>query len=154
MKYYESRFGPERVQSMVPKMKAVASENGIRMEYGGHVGNTLDSHRLIWKAREVGGLELQDKVVESLFKAYFEDSESLGEQSVLENCAARAGLAGSAEFLSDAGSPGLGEVRREMEEFGRAFRCTGVPMFVVDGGRAVLNGAQESDAFLGAFGRL
>lgn len=44
MQYYESRFGAARVRGMVPQMKAVAAEHGIQMEYGGFVGNTLDSH--------------------------------------------------------------------------------------------------------------
>ena len=42
--YYESKFGKARVQGMIPQMKAVAEEYGIQMEYGGYVGNTLDSH--------------------------------------------------------------------------------------------------------------
>lgn len=44
MQYYESKFGPAMVRSMIPRMKAVAEEYGIHMEYGGSVGNTLDSH--------------------------------------------------------------------------------------------------------------
>ena len=44
MEYYNSKFGPAMVQSMIPRMKAVAQEYGILMEYGGNVGNTLDSH--------------------------------------------------------------------------------------------------------------
>ncbi|KAL7524555.1 hypothetical protein ACHAXR_000622, partial [Thalassiosira sp. AJA248-18] len=158
MKYYESRFDPAMVRNMIPRMKAVAEEHGVKMEYGGCVGNTLDSHRLIWKAREVGGSELQDKVVEQLFKAYFEENKSLGDTAVLEQCASQAGWSSSSDdqtisdFLSNP-QLGTGEVQQEKQEYGRTFQCTGVPMFIVDG-RAVLNGAQESDAFLRTFGRL
>lgn len=152
MEYYEAKFGSKMVRDMIPRMKAVAREHGIEMEYGGHVGNTLDSHRLIWKAREVGGSELQNKVVDSLFRAYFEESKSLGELPVLEECASNAGLGDVGDFLSDR-ELGTGEVRGEIQEFGRAFQCRGVPMFIVDG-KAVLSGAQESDAFLRVFGRL
>mmetsp|Transcript_9775 Transcript_9775/g.17596 ORF Transcript_9775/g.17596 Transcript_9775/m.17596 type:complete len:153 (+) Transcript_9775:417-875(+) len=152
MKHYEAKFGAAKVRSMIPHMKAVAGEHGIQMEYGGHVGNTFDSHRLIWKAREVGGSELQDKVVEQVFQAYFEENKSLGEQAVLEECASKAGLAQSSDFLSNS-ELGAREVRGEMQEYGRAFQCTGVPMFVVDG-KFTLSGAQESDAFLRLFGKL
>lgn len=152
MEYYKSKFGAAMVRDMVPRMKATAAEHGIRMEYGGRVGNTFDSHRLIWKAREEGGSELQDRVVERIFRAYFEDNESLGEQTVLETCASEAGLVGAGDFLSDPDA-GAREVRDEMREYGRKFRCTGVPMFVVDG-RHKLSGAQESDAFLRLFERL
>ena len=44
MNYYESRFGVDSVSAMVPRMKAVAAECGVRLEYGGFVGNTFDSH--------------------------------------------------------------------------------------------------------------
>ena len=152
MQYYESKFGADRIASMIPRMKAVAEEHGISMNYGGSVGNTFDSHRLIWKAREVGGSELQDKVVESIFKAYFEENKSLGETEVLQECATRAGFEQTSEFLSNS-ELGSNEVRLEMQEYGRAFQCTGVPMFVVDG-KFVLNGAQESDAFLRTFAKL
>mmetsp|Transcript_22779 Transcript_22779/g.49328 ORF Transcript_22779/g.49328 Transcript_22779/m.49328 type:complete len:153 (+) Transcript_22779:375-833(+) len=152
MKHYESKFGAAMVRNMIPQMKAVAEEYGIQMDYGGHVGNTMDSHRLIWKAREVGGSELQDRVVEQLFQAYFEKNKSLGEQTVLEECASKAGYEQSSDFLSNS-ELGTGEVRREMQEYGRAFQCTGVPMFIVDG-NVKLSGAQESDAFLRVFAKL
>ena len=133
-------------------MKAVAEEYGIKMEYGGHIGNTFNSHRLIQKAREVGGSDLQEKVVESLFKAYFEENRSLGEQAVLEDCASRAGYSDSSGFLSNS-ELGKHEVKDEMQQFGRDFQCTGVPMFIIDG-KFVLNGAQESDQFLRVFAKL
>jgi len=147
MEYYESKFGAARVRGMIPQMKAVAEEHGIKMDYGGHVGNTLDSHRLIWKARELGGSELQDKVVEQIFKAYFEENKSLGEQVVLEECAFKAGYKESSDFLSNS-KLGTQEVQQEKREYGR--ECTGVPMFVVDG-KVEMSGAQESDAFLKVF---
>ena len=150
MEYYESRFGPT-IRNMIPRMKATAAEYGIKMEYGGHVGNTLDSHRLIMKSREIGGSELQDKVVNELFRAYFEENKSLGELSVLEECAKKAGYAEANEFLSN--TLGTSEVRDEMDKYGRANGCTGVPMFIVDN-KYKLSGAQEPDAFLRVFGKL
>jgi len=152
MSYYEQRFGSDMVGRMIPRMKSVAKEYGIKMEYGGHIGNTFNSHSLIWKAREVGGSNLQEKVVEILFKAYFEENKSLGEQTVLEECASRAGYADSSAFLSNS-ELGMQEVREEMQTYGHNFQCTGVPMFIIDG-KFVLNGAQESDQFLRVFAKL
>ena len=40
-----------------------------------------------------------------------------------------------------------------MQQYGRNFQCTGVPMFIIDG-KFVLNGAQESDQFLRVFSKL
>ena len=104
----------------------------------------------------MGGSELQDKVVERLFRAYFEENRSLGEQSVLEMCAREAGLSSEddniADFLSNSES-GLREVKQEMQDYGRAYQCSGVPMFII-AGKVKLSGAQEPDAFLSVFGRL
>ena len=47
---------------MIPRMKGVAAEHGIEIQYGGTVGNTFDSHRLIWLAREVGGVRVIYKI--------------------------------------------------------------------------------------------
>jgi len=151
MEYYNSKFGPDMVRTMIPKMRTVAREYDIELEYDGYVGNTFDSHRLIWKAREVGGSELQDKVVGRLFRAYFEENKSLGELSVLEECAKDAGLDEQLlhDFMSNA-NLGTSEVRQEMQEYGRAFQCTGVPMFIVDG-TVKLSGAQEPDTFVRVF---
>ena len=105
---------------------------------------------MIWKAREVGGFELQDKVVNRLFQAYFEENKSLGELSVLEECAKDAGLEEQLhEFLMNS-HLGTSEVRQEMQEYGRAFQCTGVPMFIVDGA-VKLSGAQEPETFMKVF---
>eukprot|EP00986_Skeletonema_menzelii_P000161 scaffold34_cov92-Skeletonema_menzelii.AAC.2 len=132
MNYYEQRFGADMVRRMVPRMKAVAEEYGINMEYGGYIGNTFSSHRLIWKARE--------------------ENKSLGEQVVLEECASRAGFSDSLEFLSQS-ELGKHEVKQEMQQYGHDFQCSGVPMFIIDG-KYVLNGAQESDQFLRVFAKL
>ncbi|KAL3797361.1 hypothetical protein HJC23_010487 [Cyclotella cryptica] len=153
MAYYYSKFGEDNVKRMIPRMKATALEHGINMNYGGTVGNTLDSHRLIWLAREVGGSDLQDKVVESLFKAYFEDNKSIEERDVLLECADESGLGDKCREMFSNDAMGRGAVMREKEDYGRAFQCSGVPMFVVDG-KFVLNGAQEDTAFLRVFGKL
>jgi predicted DsbA family dithiol-disulfide isomerase len=151
MEYYNSKFGPNMVATMIPKMRNVAQEYDIELKYDGYVGNTFNSHRLIWKAWEVGGSELQDKVVNMLFKAYFEENKSLGELTVLEECGKDAGLDEQLlhEFLSNA-KLGTTEVRQEMQEYGRAFQCTGVPMFIVDG-TVKLSGAQEPNSFIRLF---
>jgi predicted DsbA family dithiol-disulfide isomerase len=153
MEYYYEKFGRQNVEGMIPRMKATASEHGIEMSYGGTVGNTFDSHRLIWLAREVGGSEMQDKVVERLFKAYFEENKSIETKEILQDCADEAGLGEKCKQLLDNDHMGREEVEREKQEYGRTFQCTGVPMFIIDG-QYVLNGAQEDSTFLRVFSRL
>ena len=154
MQYYQDRFGAQRVQSMIPQMKQVGASVGIQFDYGGSIGNTLDSHRFLWKAREVGGSELQDKMVESLFSAYFENAKSLGEPEVLKECAERAGMPADVveELLADP-SVGKQEVKAEEHEFRSKWNCRGVPLFVVDN-KYTLSGAQPPEEFLAIFEEL
>jgi predicted DsbA family dithiol-disulfide isomerase len=53
--------------------------------------NTLDAHRLIRWAGSLG-LPAQHQMVELLFKAYFEDGKSLGDDAVLIEAAEQVGL--------------------------------------------------------------
>jgi len=153
LKYYEEKFGAGMVSNMVPKMKQVGDSVNIAFSYGGHVGNTLDSHRLIWKARELGGTELQNQMVESLFKAYFEEEQSLGEREVLLKCADQAGMPGDKvkHFLDS--SEGIREVRNEEIEYRTKWRCRGVPLFIINN-QHTLSGAQPAEAFLEVFEEL
>ena len=110
MGYYVDRFGEEMARSKISDMKRIGAAEKIDFSYSGFIGNTLDSHRIIWKTREEGGSDLQERVVESVFRAYFEVEKSLGEPSVLKECAERAGMDASL-VLRDGTDAG----RREVE---------------------------------------
>mmetsp|Transcript_14228 Transcript_14228/g.21705 ORF Transcript_14228/g.21705 Transcript_14228/m.21705 type:complete len:141 (-) Transcript_14228:186-608(-) len=135
---------------MIPYMKQVGKSVDINFSYEGNIGNTFDSHRLIWKAREEGGSELQDRMVESLFQAYFEEEKSLGDVRVLKDCAKRAGMSTDvAEALLD-GDMGSEEVKQEQGEGRSKWKCQGVPLFVIDN-KLTLSGAQPPEEFLSIF---
>jgi predicted DsbA family dithiol-disulfide isomerase len=147
MEMYSQLYGEEKIKAMVPYMKQVGEEVGIDFSYGGFIGNTFDSHRFIWKAREIGGSELQNKMVDALFAAYFENEESVGDPEVLEACADKAGMPKEAtEALLKDESLGKSEVEKERKEFLTKWNCRGVPLFVIDG-KYPLSGAQPPEAF-------
>jgi len=149
MKHYNEKFGANRMAQMLPSMKQVGKEHGIQFSFGGYIGNTFDSHRLIWYARRVGGASLQDKMVEALFSAYFEQEQSLGELHILKECAEKAGMASKDihVVLQENSAIGAQEVQREMRQFRSTWNCHGVPMFIIDG-KHTLNGAQPPQAFI------
>lgn len=141
---------------MIDNMKKVGEEVGISFSYGGSVGNSFDSHRLIWKAREEGGSELQNQMVDAIFQAYFEEEKSLGVISVLEECAEKAGMETSvtSEVLACQGiAIGGEEVEQERREFATRWDCRGVPLFIVDG-KYPLSGAQPIAAFEEVFEKI
>merc|ERR1719362_2795744 len=145
MDMYIEKFGKARVEAMLPQMKQTGLSEGIAFSYGGFTGNTFESHRLIWKAKEDGGSELQDKVIESLFKAYFEEEQSMGEVSVLQKCAARAGMDVSNFFEND--DIGKTETLMELEEYRNAYHVTGVP-FLISTKKMSMSGAQPADSIM------
>ena len=100
---------------------------GIDFAFGGKTGNTRDSHRLVELAKTKGE-DMQTKVVEQLFNAYFEVNEDITNQEVLIARAVKAGLneAEVREWMeSGKGGP---EVDREVLEANHKF-ISGVPNF-------------------------
>lgn len=151
MEMYKEKFGADRIRAMVPHMKSVGEEVGIDFSYGGFIGNTFDSHRFIWKAREIGGSRLQNKMVDALFAAYFENEQSLGDPSVLRECAQAAGmLSPTIELLLNDESIGWAEVETERKEFQQKWNCSGVPLFIVNG-KYPMSGGQPPEAFAEIF---
>lgn len=70
LEHYKEKFGAARVARMIPYMVEVGRSCGINFSYGGDIGNTLDSHRLIEYAYVKGGQDKQDAVVNALFRRY------------------------------------------------------------------------------------
>lgn len=70
MALYRKKFGA-RFDAMIPHMKQVGSTIGVNFSYGGNVGNTLNSHRLVTWAQKQGA-DAEDKVRDSCL---FSDSK-------------------------------------------------------------------------------
>ena len=146
MEMYNQKFGKHRVKPLIENVSSVASSVGINMSYGGNVGNTFDSHRLVWYAYEKGGSDLQDKVIESLFKAYFEEEKCLSDHHTLMECANRVGL-DATDVISNE-ELGLRETTSDIQKYSRS--CRGVPFFIFNDQFSV-SGAQESSVLVGIF---
>ncbi|KAJ5105191.1 hypothetical protein NUU61_002538 [Penicillium alfredii] len=171
---YRAKFGAARMAAMFSRLSAAGDGDGIAFRFGGNTGSTRDSHRLVWYAGQeearmtaaadetaqplstattttaVGGL--QTRVVENLFRAYFEQERNITDREVLADAAAGAGLDCEAvrKWLeSDAGGP---EVDLEAESASRRL-VTGVPYFLVQDKYSV-EGADEPEGFLEVFERV
>ncbi|HEV2796621.1 MAG TPA: DsbA family oxidoreductase [Nocardioides sp.] len=92
-----------------------------------------------------GAQQMQDRVEEALFAAYFTEARNIADHAVLREVAVTAGLdgarvdevLGSREFED--------EVRADVEQ-AQAYGATGVPFFVIDQKYAV-SGAQPTEVF-------
>ncbi|HEY0869349.1 MAG TPA: DsbA family oxidoreductase [Acidothermaceae bacterium] len=106
-------------------------------------GNTFDAHRLLHLA---AGKGVQDAVKERFMRAYFTESEPVGEHATLARLAVDAGLDETdvnAVLTSDRYAS---DVRAD-EQQAAAYGISGVPFFVIDA-RYGISGAQSSDVIL------
>ncbi|KAL0483431.1 hypothetical protein AKO1_014766 [Acrasis kona] len=151
MDRYVQKFGQERMEKMLPYMKNVAKQEGINMEYNGPIGPTQLSHRLINYAGSKSP-ELQDRVVERLFKEYFEINGNIFEIDPLLKISNELGLDEKEVKSALEGEEGSREVDREVHK-NQQRGITGVPFFTINN-RLHLSGAQEPSEFLRAFTRI
>jgi predicted DsbA family dithiol-disulfide isomerase len=148
---YAAKFGAQRTQVMQAHLARLGKDIGINFKYGGRTGNTRDSHRLI-QLGKTKGEDVQTRVVEELFAAYFENEEDITDRETLVRRAVKAGLEEKEvrEWM-DSGAGGE-EVDREVMEAKKKF-VTGVPNFTING-RFEIQGAEEPRAFLEVFSEI
>jgi predicted DsbA family dithiol-disulfide isomerase len=138
--YRARKFGSlAYARQLEARVAEAGAEEGIAFRFDRIeiVPNTLNAHRLIWRARREG---VQDAVVERLFRAYFIDAEDVGNAEVLRRVGKESGLDPSTVeslFMSDLGRS---EVLAEESE-SRTRGVDSVPTFFVNH-QAVAAGAQ------------
>jgi predicted DsbA family dithiol-disulfide isomerase len=149
--YYVQKFGPQRFYMMNQRITQIGREYGIEFKFGGKLGNTRDSHRLIQLAKTKSP-EMQTRVIEQLFTAYFEQEQDITDHTVLSKAAVAAGLDETEVkdwLASDRGGP---EVDKEVLEAKKNF-ISGVPNYTVQD-KYQIEGAEDPSAFVQIFERI
>ena len=146
--YLSDKFGGiERANSFYSQIKAAGLEEGIDFAFDKIrlSPNTLDCHRLIlWASAD----NLQDEVVELLFKAYFLDGEDLTRSEILVRISDEAGMQSDlVEQLLETDTD-LARVEAQVETAQNS-GVTGVPCFIIDS-RFVLAGAEKAETIAAA----
>ena len=148
--YLEKKFGgPERAKEIYERIREAGLEEGLEFNFDAiEVSpNTIDAHRVIrWASNE--GQEVQDKLVERLFKDFFMDGAHLGKHEVLVDAARAAGMDESivaALLATDQDREAVSQEIAVAQQMG----VTGVPCFIIDNKYAVM-GAQPADQIVGA----
>jgi len=160
MEMYMSKFGKskEEVVQMSQFMKGNFDRAGLPYKFTDQslTGNTFNSHRLIAYAGSLGP-DVQDKLVEALFHAYFAEEKFLNDQSVLLDAALEAGLREDvARRIVEDEQEFAAETQEEMQ-IGKRLCVTGVPYFVLsnaEGQEMQVSGAQPPEQFEAAIKRL
>jgi predicted DsbA family dithiol-disulfide isomerase len=138
------RRSAAEVLEMDEKMEALAAAEGLEFHLtdANLTGNTLDAHQLLHLARPHG---LQDAMLERLYRAYYQEQQSLFDRESLVNLAGETGLDKSDARQALQDGRFADAVAKDLND-ARQLGVTGVPFFVVDG-RYAVSGAQPSDVF-------
>jgi predicted DsbA family dithiol-disulfide isomerase len=139
----------ERVATMQEGLRARAADLGLPFQSPEILSNTRKAHILSEYSRDLGKLE---ELHRELFRANFVEGLNLGDDAVLREMAARAGLDPD-EAMAALEEPRY--VERVEAAFGRSRQIgiTGVPTFIVEG-KYMIVGAHPFDALRDAFRRI
>ena len=137
--YLETKFGgPERAKEIYGRIKQAGLEEGLEFDFDaiGVSPNTVDAHRVIrWASNE--GPEVQDRLVERLFKDFFMNGAHIGQHEVLVQAAKHAGMDESIVAALLATDKDRDEVSQEIA-VAQQMGVTGVPCFIIDNKYAVM----------------
>ncbi len=135
----------DKARSMQRGVTETAASVGLNYQLDRTLsGNTRDGHRLVLWAQEQDH-DAGERLLTSLFSAYFEQGLSIFEVDELAGFAVDVGLDGNAAVSVLTGEAYADFVHRD-QEIARALGCTGVPFFVLDE-RFAVTGAQSSELF-------
>jgi predicted DsbA family dithiol-disulfide isomerase len=150
MDRYKQKFGETRVKQMLPQMTETGKQEGINFSFGGKIGSTFDSHRLLYYVKQQeNGEKKQNDLINILFRNYFEEEKDLSDHKVLINAAEQIGLNSDEikRFLqSDKYKKEVEQEIHQSQEDG----ISGVPHFRINN-KIELSGAQDPQQFIQAF---
>ncbi len=149
--FYKSKFGDEKASMIIERLTAVGKDAGINFSFGGKTGSTRDSHRLV-QLGKTKGPHVQTRVVEELFKSYFENEGDITSHDVLTEAGVKAGLEEAEVKTWLQSDKGGKEVDKEVSE-AQIRGVNGVPNFVLQG-KYEIGGAQDAEAFAKVFERV
>ncbi|KAI0359982.1 thioredoxin-like protein [Trametes cingulata] len=151
--FYIEKFGEEKFKQIKQMVNARAKAVGIEIGWEGWLCQTIRAHRLLRKAYEVGGQELQEKFLDVLFYAYFTEGKNIADIDLLGELAESCGVLPKdkvTEFLQS------DEYRAEVDQMANEARkkgVTGVPFTIING-RWAVSGGQTSDVYTQIFRKL
>jgi predicted DsbA family dithiol-disulfide isomerase len=149
--YLTTKFGSvERYNGIAQRVAAAAQADGLTyaMDKISRQPNTLDAHRLIRWAGEIGKAA---EMKQTLMDFYFTQGGDLTDRETLVRAASAAGLDAERVRADLASDKDVAEVEREAEAAKEA-GIQGVPMFIFDG-RFALSGAQAPETIAEAIER-
>jgi len=141
------KFPKPQLDQMHARMTEMGKEAGVDFQFDKRTraANTRLAHRAIRIAHELGGAELQGKVVEACFAANFTHGVDIGDREALIAALAPTGIDTEVLRAKLTGDHGVQEVVED-EQLAARIGITGVPFFIA-AGKLAMSGAQPPDVF-------
>jgi predicted DsbA family dithiol-disulfide isomerase len=139
--------GADRAEGIKMRLKRVGQAHGIDFSFAGKVGNTRDSHRMMYLAG-LKGEDIQMKLAKELFAMHFEGETDIACHDDLLKASTAAGLAREQAMQWLYSDNGGAEVDEEAQ-WARDLGVRSVPTFEINGKR--LEGAEDTSAFYQVF---
>lgn len=137
------------MQMYIGLMTAYGRGEGIEYKFGGTVANTLQAHRVVQHFQESKGPEVADKLIDSLYRQYFEEEKHPSSPQTLLTATTEAGIdEKEAKALIEDEDEGLIDVKMTIrEQAGNGIDS--VPYVVFEGKRRdiTLVGCKEVDEY-------
>ena len=149
--FLEAKFGgPIKAEAVLDQVRDAAADDGLQYAFERIQTrpNTLQAHRLMYRAQSIGQTPARIRMLASaLFAAHFQEGRDIGDKDTLADIAAACGERRDAVRAYLDGREDLDKVKR-MAEGVRKQGIEGVPFFILNRKLAV-SGAQSA-AVLGA----
>lgn len=137
-------------------MTAYGVSAGINYKFGGTVANTINAHRVIQHFQETAGPEAANKIVNSLYRQYFEEEKHpSADPTLLEACKEAGVDEKEAKEVVDDKDEGLQDVKMLIrEQAGNGIDS--VPFILFEGRKrdGTLQGAQEVEDYVKALNQI
>lgn len=149
--YMKQKFGNSSRSNFTSNIKELGESLGFEFNFSKSktIPNTFKAHRFIWYIKDQ---ELQTKLSEALFYAYFTEGKDIGSTKVLGQIGEDLGL-DQKEIIKFLDSKEGGKEVADLEINAMESAITSVPTYIIND-RFILHGGQESNTFVSFFKRV
>ncbi|KHN99400.1 Thioredoxin-like fold protein [Metarhizium album ARSEF 1941] len=131
-------------QAYQSHMTSLLEPHGVKLNFAGEMGNTLHAHRVIQQIQQEKGTDAASRLVQGLYRRYFEEAKHPSRDDTLVEACVEAGVgeAEARELVQDK-ETGLADVSARLRQV--AMDVDAVPVVVVEGKRRdiTLTGAKD-----------
>ena len=152
--YRDEKYGgsDERMDMYTQLMSSYGEPVGINFKFGGTIANTLQAHRVVQYFQEQNGTETANKIINALYRMYFEEEKHPSSTETLAAACVEAGVdEEEAKKIVDDESEGLADVKSAIRE-SSLNGIDSVPHVMIEGRKRdiTLVGAKEIEQYVKA----